>query len=63
MEKTITIKQDYYDTAEEFKNALRNVMYAILDLARRGEEVSFSSLANDLYPLEYLIRDAEITVG
>lgn len=62
MEKTITIKQDYYGTAEEFKNALRNVMYAILDFARRGEEVSFSSLANDLYPLEYLLRDAEITV-
>ena len=59
---TIKIKQNYYSTAEEFKNALRNVMYAILDFARRGEEVSFSSLANDLYPLEFLLRDCEITV-
>lgn len=62
MEKTIKIKQNYYSTAEEFKNELREVLYSVLDFARRGAEKSMSELANDLYVVEFLIRDCEITI-
>lgn len=62
MEKTIKIKQDRYESAEEFKGELGAALFTILDLARCGDEVSLSDLANNLYVLEYLLRYADISV-
>lgn len=62
MEKTIKIKQDRYESAEEFRGELGTALFTILDLARCGDEVSLSDLANNLYVLEYLLRYADISV-
>ena len=62
MTKTIKIKQDRYDTVEEFKSEVCDAMRAVFNLARMGDDLSFSELANDLYILEFLLKDSEISI-
>lgn len=59
---TIKIKQDRYTTPEEFKEELQDAVYAVFDLARMGDDMSPSELANKFYVLHYLLRDTEITI-
>lgn len=59
---TIKIKQDYYENAEDFKRHLQDAYFGVMDFARRGDDVPVSELVNDLYVIEFLLQECEITV-
>lgn len=59
---TIKIKQDRYTTPEEFREELQDALVCVFDLARMGDELPLSEVANRFYVLHYLLRDAEITI-
>ena len=59
---TIKIKQDYYQDVDSFREHLNNAYFAVMDFARRGEDMSVSDLANNLYVIEHLLRNCEIEI-
>ena len=61
-EYTIKIKQDRYTTPEEFRDELQDALVAVFDLARMGDDMPPSEVANRFYILHYLLRDTEISI-
>lgn len=61
-QRIIEIKQDYYDDVEDFRRHLSDAYFTVMNYARRGDDMSISDLASNLYVIEFLLNECEITI-